>query len=325
MRVIDHLDEYWAEKESVITIGAFDAVHLGHQALIAHVIRRARQAQRESGLVTFFPRPAQVLFPDRVAQHISTPGERAALLEQMGLDFMALIQFTRELANQPAEEFIRLIVDHLRPAEIWVGVDFSFGRNREGNIDSMRTFGREMGFEVHVLSPVQWKGATISSSRVRELLAEGQVDEAAQLLGRYYSLAGEVVPGYHRGRSLGFPTANLEVRQERAMPRDGVYACFVRLGAERFPAVASLGVRPTFDNGARVLEVYLMDVEINLYGCDLVVEFVEWIRPELKFGSADELVAQMHDDVSTARRMLHEAHRAEQGRSAFPVSTRADG
>ena len=310
MKVIDHLEDYWAETESVITIGAFDAVHLGHQALIENVIDRARQTQRESGLVTFYPRPAQVLFPDQVAQHVSTPGEKAALLEQLGMDFMVLIQFTRDLANQPAEQFIHTLVEHLHPTEVWVGADFSLGRNREGNIDSIRGLGREMGFDVYVLPPVQWKGDTISSSRIRHTLAEGNVEEAAQMLGRYYSLAGEVVTGHHRGHGLGFPTANLEVRRERALPRDGVYACFVRLGDERFPAVANLGVRPTFENGERVLEVFLIDVDINLYGCDLVVEFVRWLRPELKFDSADALIAQMHDDVATALRMLHEVNRA---------------
>jgi len=311
MKVIDNLQGYRIEGESILTIGAFDALHLGHQALIGKVVERARQTGRQSGLVTFYPRPAQVLFPDRPIQYVTTPGEKAVLLEQLGMDVMVLIQFTLELANQPAEQFIRLLVDHLRPAEIWIGADFMFGRDREGNVDSMQRFGQELGFDVHVLSPVQWDGRTISSSRIRKLLSEGAVEQAAMLLGRYYSLAGEVVSGYQRGRDLGFPTANLEVRQERALPRDGVYACFVRLGAERFPAVANLGIRPTFDNGARVLEVYLIDMDMSLYGCDLVVEFVRWMRPESRFESVDELIEQMHADVAGARRLLHEARKME--------------
>jgi len=315
MKVIDNLQDYFIEGESILTIGAFDALHLGHQALVRNVVERAQQTGRQSGLVTFYPRPAQVLFPDRLIQHVTTPGEKAALLEQLGMDLMVLIQFTREFASQPAELFVHLLVDHLHPAEIWIGTDFMFGRDRGGNVDSMQRFGQDLGFDVHVLSPVQSDGSTISSSRIRQLLSEGNVVEAARLLGRYYSLAGEVVAGYQRGRDLGFPTANLEVRQERALPRDGVYACFVRLGAERFPAMANLGVRPTFDNGGRVLEVYLIDMNISLYGCDLVVEFVRWIRPETRFESADALIEQLHSDVTVALRLLHEAREMERAES----------
>lgn len=307
MKVVDNILDFWLDGESVITIGAFDALHRGHQALIHQVIARAKATRHRSILVTFHPRPAQVLFPDSVVQHVSTPGEKAALLEQSGLDMMVLIQFTLELANQPAEQFIHMLVDHLHPTEIWIGQDFVFGRNREGNERLLREFGRDLGFDVNVLPPVEWKGRIISSSRIRTLLSEGDMEEAANLLGRYYSLAGEVIQGNQRGRTLGFPTANIEVRQERALPRDGVYACFVLLGKEQFPAVANLGVRPTFDDETRVLEVYLIGVEVNLYGCDLVVEFVHWLRSELRFRAVDELIEQMNVDVAEARRLLHEA------------------
>lgn len=304
MKVIDHLDSFWLDSESVLTIGVFDGVHRGHQTLIHRVVERARSTGRESGVVTFFPHPANVLSPENPVQYLTTPGERAAILERLGVDFMALIQFTPAFAELSAKQFVDLLREHLRPAEIWVGRNFSFGRGGQGNVSFLQEQGRQMGFGVHVLDPIRWNGDIVSSSRVRKLLADGKMEEVADLLGRYYMIAGEVVQGRQRGHQLGFPTANLEVRRERALPRDGVYACFALLGAQRFPAVANLGIRPTFGDRDRLLEVYLLDVDIDLYGCDLVVEFVRWMRPELKFKSPEGLIAQMKQDVEEARQLL---------------------
>ena len=311
MRVIDNLEDFWLEQESILTIGVFDGIHRGHQALVRQVIERAHLGGSQSGVVTFFPHPVNVLFPERAVQYITTPGEKAAILERFGLDMMVLIQFTPELAGQPAGQFMNMLVDHLRPAEIWVGRDFTFGKEREGDAAFLQVLGPQAGFDVHVLEPIQWKGSIVSSSRIRRLLAGGEMEDVADLLGRYYALVGEVVSGQHRGRRLGFPTANLEVRSERALPCDGVYACFTLVGRERFPAVANLGVRPTFDDADRLLEVYLIDVDIDLYGCDLGVEFVRWMRPELKFKSVDGLIERMQADVAEARRLLIEARLTE--------------
>jgi len=307
MQLIQQLTDAVLEQRSIITIGAFDGVHLGHQALVRGVVERARETGRCSGVVTFHPHPANVLSPGHSVRYITTPAEKATLFERLGVDIMALIEFTPALANQPAEQFVRTLVEHLRPAEIWIGRDFALGRNREGNAETLRALGRRWDFSVRQMEPVVWDGEVVSSSRIRRLLEEGKLEQVAELLGWYFTLAGKVVHGGERGRKLGFPTANIRVSPERALPRDGVYACFALLGQQRFPAVANLGVRPMFhDNGDRLLEVYLLDMEIDLYHCDLAVEFARWLRPEMKFASVDALIEQMRADVEQTRRILRE-------------------
>lgn len=307
MKVFDDIDHTWLDGESVITIGAFDGVHVGHQALVREVLAEARESGRQAGVVTFYPHPVNVLSAQNRVRYITTPGEKAAILERLGIDFMALMQFTMELARKSAGEFVHILVEHLHPKSIWVGPDFTFGYQREGNVEVLRRLGAQWGFSVHVLPAVCLNGAVVSSTRIRQLLAEGKIEEVTALLGRYYLVSGEVVPGRHRGRALGFPTANLEVRGDRALPRDGVYACFALLGQQRFPAVANLGVRPTFGETKHILEVHLLDVSLELYGCDLAVEFVRWMRPEKRFDSAGDLVEQMRRDAAEARRILREA------------------
>lgn len=304
MKVIDHLKETYLNTKTVLTIGAFDGVHLGHQALVRQVVRRAREAGCMSGVITFYPHPVNVLSPKHAVRYITTPGEKAVLFERLGVDFLVLLQFTPELARLSAREFMTMLVGHLQPMEIWVGHDFALGKSRQGNVNQLQELGGELGFEVFAMDPVTQNGQVVSSSRIRALLAAGEIEEVTGLLGRYYSISGEVVPGEKRGRRLGFPTANLEVRNEQALPIDGVYACFALLGADRFPAVANLGVRPTFGEEKHLLEVLLLDVNMDLYGCDLVVEIVKWLRPEQKFASAEALVTQMHQDVASARETL---------------------
>lgn len=305
MQLIHDLDEIILEQESVLTIGAFDGVHRGHQALVRGVVERARQTGRLSGVITFHPHPANVLAPEHAVRYITTPAEKAGLIEHFGVDLMALIRFTTELARQPASEFVQKVVEHLRPAEIWVGQDFALGHHREGDVRALTMLGERWDFVVRQVEPVVWNGDIVSSSRIRKLLGDGDIEQVADLLGWYYTLAGHVVHGHHRGRGLGFPTANIAVSSERALPRDGVYACFALLGHERVPAVANLGVRPMFDDdGGRLLEVHLLDLEIDLYGCDLAVEFIRWLRPEMRFGSIAGLTDQMRSDVETARSAL---------------------
>ena len=305
MQIIQHLEEAQLPAETVLTIGAFDGVHRGHQALLCTVIERAHAAGRLSAVITFDPHPANVLSPQKPVRYITTTAEKAALLERLGLDVLVLMRFTTELANQPAEQFVQAIVKHLHPTELWIGRDFALGRNREGDFDRLTELGRRYGFRVEQVQPVFWNGSIVSSSRIRRLLAEGDMVAVADLLGWYYTLAGKVMRGHQRGRDLGYPTANIQVAADRALPRDGVYACYALLGNHRFPAVANLGVRPMFyDDGSRLLEAHLLDMEINLYDCDLAVEFVRLLRPEMKFGSIAELIEQMGRDVAEARRLL---------------------
>ena len=304
MLLIDDLEQANLIQDTVITIGAFDGVHRGHQFLIKNLIQRAQETERLAGLVTFHPHPAAALNPDDPLQYLTTQGEKVALLERLALDVVAILPFDRKMAQMPAEEFVRLLVGRLHMRELWIGQDFALGREREGDADALAEMGKRLGFTTRVVSPLLMDDEPVSSTRIRALLRRGKVREATKLLGRYPSLVGEVVPGARRGRLLGYPTANLEVREERAVPRDGVYAVFALLGQERFLGVSNIGVRPSFDNGARTVETYILDFDRDIYGYDLLVEFVERLRSERRFADVEGLKAQIRSDVRKARRIL---------------------
>jgi len=307
MQVVDDLTKLSLRQESVLTIGVFDGVHLGHQALIRQVVARARALDRLAALLTFHPHPATVIALDHAPRSLTTLGEKLVLLQALGLDLVALLPFDRTIAATPALDFMRTVCRQLRMRELWVGSDFALGRGREGNVARLQEIGRDLDFQVRVTEPVTNSlggHSAISSSRIRALVLDGRVHEAAQLLGRYPSLSGAVVAGAQRGRKLGFPTANLDVRPERAVPANGVYAAFAVLGTTRYPAVANVGVRPSFDNGERTVETHILGFDQEIYGCDLVVEFVERLRDETRFDSIDDLVAQIKADVQRAQDIL---------------------
>ena len=304
MRVIDDLAAAELRQETVVTIGAFDGVHLGHQALVKNIVGRARATGRLAALVTFHPHPVAVLAPDRAPRYLTTPGEKAALLESLGLDLMILLPFDLHVAATPARKFVEALSQHLQIRELWVGADFALGNGREGDASQLRLLGHELGYRLHAIDPLFYGGEAISSSRIRRLLRDGNVEESTCLLGRYPSLSGEVVTGAQRGHGLGFPTANLEVRPERAIPADGVYAVFALLGSQRYQGVANVGVRPSFDNGHRTVETHLFDFDQGIYGCDLVVEFVARLRPERRFADITDLIAQIQRDGEAARWIL---------------------
>ncbi len=310
MKIIGDLAKAVPQQETILTIGAFDGVHRGHQALIGAVVARARSTDRLAAVVTFHPHPAVVLAPNHAPPYLTTPGEKAALLEGLNIDLLALLPFNRQMVATPARDFVAAVSRHLRMRELWVGDDFALGRDREGDVPRLRQLGRELGYDVHIVQPVvsaSGEGEVISSSLIRALLSEGRVEDAAELLGRNVSLSGEVVVGAGRGRSLGFPTANLEVRPERSVPADGVYAAFAVLGTEGFEAVANIGVRPSFGNSKRTVETHILDFDQDVYGCDLVVEFVARLRDEQRFAECSDLVAQVSRDIVEARQVLQGA------------------
>jgi riboflavin kinase/FMN adenylyltransferase len=307
MEIIDDLSSANLNSDTILTVGAFDGVHRGHQHLIQQMVEEARQTKRLAGLITFYPDPSAVLSPYNPTRYLSTPGEKAALLERLGLDILAILSFDQGMAQTSARDFVDRVRRHLHMVELWVGEDFALGHAREGHVEALRTMGQDLGFTVRVIEPLTWQGQTISSTRIRSLLLKGKVRQAAQLLGRYPSLAGEVVRGSQRGHCLGFPTANLEVREERVIPADGIYAVYVRLGEERHQGVANVGVRPSFEiGGTRIVEVHILDFEETIYGCDLVVEFVERLRDERRYTDAEELKAQIEQDIIQARCVLAE-------------------
>ncbi|GAB4404290.1 MAG: bifunctional riboflavin kinase/FAD synthetase [Anaerolineales bacterium] len=312
MLLIDNWEQANLDRDTVATIGAFDGVHRGHQHLIRGLIARARETERLSMVITFHPHPVAVLRPDLEIRYLTTPGEKAVLMEQLSLDILAILPFDAQMAQMPAADFTRALVQHLRMRELWVGPDFALGRNREGDFAALTALGAELGFAVRKVEPFVLDGEVVSSTRIRTLLTQGDVRTATRLLGRYPTVAGEVVHGARRGHALGYPTANLEVRQERAVPADGVYAVFAVLGPERYFGVANIGVRPSFDNGARTVETFILDFDQDIYGCDLVVEFVERLRPEQRFASITDLVRQIGRDVEAARRILEDEARNRQ-------------
>jgi len=304
MQVIGDLAEANLNGLSLVTVGSYDGVHIGHQHLLGQMQSAAGQLGYHTSLVTFHPQPKAVLAPHLQIRYLTTPAEKIILLDALDLDLMAILPFSRETAQTPAIEFARDLVTHLKMRQLWVGPDFALGRNREGDIPRLRQIGQDMGFEVNVAEPLLQGGEVVSSTRIRNLLTRGEVRQATSLLGRYPGLTGQVTQGAQRGRLLGFPTANLSVLPERAVPGDGVYACFVWVHNERYPAVTNIGVRPSFAGAERTIESYLLGFDDNLYGLDLRMEFVDRLRPEKRFEDLDDLVAQIRSDAEQAAELL---------------------
>ena len=285
-----------------LTIGAFDGVHRGHQALISQMVADAHAADGLAGLLTFAPHPLAVLRPELSPAYLTTPTERDEVLAGLGLDFVLVLPFTRETAALPAEDFMRQLAAHVPLRALWIGPDFALGRDRAGDAAHLAQLGAVLGYQVAVAPSFEWKGAPVRSSRIRQLLtAEGDVTTAAELLGRPYSIEGIVQGGAQRGRTIGFPTANLATPPQRLLPQNGVYACWAWRGERGHPAVVNVGIRPSFDAGALSVEAFLLDFSGDLYGEALSLSFSERLRGERRFDSPAALIAQIQADVSAAR------------------------
>lgn len=290
---------------TVVTVGNFDGVHLGHQAILKRVCGRAQELNCQSVALTFEPHPLKVLRPQSNLPLLTTPAQKLELLRETGLAVVVVLPFTPEFARLPARDFVRdYFVERLRVREVVVGHDYGFGYRREGNIDLLREMGRDLGFSVQVVWGVEVEGAVVSSSLIRALLKLGKVAEARRLLGRNYGVAGRVVAGKGRGaKLLGVPTANLESEND-LLPATGIYAVWVVKNGQRLPGVANIGTCPTFDNGELSLEVHLLDFNDDLYGERLKVEFVARLREERRFPSIEALAGQIRADIDQARRVL---------------------
>lgn len=291
-------------RPTVLTIGSFDGIHRGHQYLIGRVVARAKEIGAASALVTLHPHPKIVLRPTAPLQYLSTIEERLDLLAPLGLDYAIVFPFSLESSQIRARDFVQLLLDHLNMKEIFCGADFALGYKREGNVEFLRALGEEKGFTVIVVEPQAFDGQIMSSSRLREMIAEGDLDDATRFLGRYPSVRGRVVKGDQRGRALGFPTANLAITERRLIPADGIYAARVKIGDTWYGGAANIGIRPTFNSGYRLVEVYVLDFDGDLYDQVIEVQFIKRLREERKFDSIDALVAQMQRDVAETRRVL---------------------
>jgi len=296
------------ERPALLTIGSFDGVHLGHQALIRGLVAEAHRRRLRAAVVTFFPHPAVVLRGRAPSFYINTPEEKAARLAELGVEVTITHPFDREVANLTAADFVKQLQTALNFKELWCGADFAFGHNREGTVAWLKAHGGEHGYDVRVIEPVILADKVISSSRVRQALADGNVAEAANCLGRPFQLNGVVVEGNRRGRTLGIPTANLQIWEERAYPARGVYACRAWVSGEQsesINAVTNIGVRPTFEPEAKpTIEAHLLDFDRDLYRQTLYLDFIARLRPEQKFVGVSELVAQIRRDIEQARLAL---------------------
>jgi len=295
------------ERPTILTIGAFDGVHRGHQQLIDGVVRRARELGYQSAALTFDPHPDLVIHPERDRLYLTSLDERADLIEKLGLDLLIVMPFTRETMGLSALDFMSTVCRAVALRELRVGWDFALGRKREGDLPRLRQIGQQLGYTVHPVAAFALAdGTPISSTRIRSALAAGDLETAAILLGRPFAVQGVVTLGDQRGRTIGFPTANLHVDQLHVLPADGVYICDAEVGGRHYGAVTNIGVRPTFDGTRRKVESYLLDFVDDIYGETLRLTLRHRLRGEKKFDGIAALVEQITSDVATARAWLRD-------------------
>jgi riboflavin kinase/FMN adenylyltransferase len=292
---------------TALTVGVFDGVHLGHRHLVGRLMALARERGLAAGAVTLYPDPIAVLRPEQPIRYLTSLDERVQLLQGAGLDFVAALTFSPQVAALRPGDFVTLLKQELDLRLLLMGPDNTFGHNREGSPDRMRELGASLGFEVDVLTEaLAAHEHPIHSTSIRAALAEGDLDLVNKELGRHYSLSGPVVRGDQRGRELGYPTANIEVPAERALPAFGVYATWAYVGGRRTPSATNVGLRPQFDGKVPSVETYIFDFDGDIYGQTLKIDFVARLSPEMKFETIDQLKAKIAADVEKAREILRE-------------------
>ncbi len=305
MQVEAELAELSPRKDMLLTIGVFDGVHLGHKYLISQLKEQARQHDLLTGVVTFRQHPQEVLFSQTKLPFLTDLVERTNLLKDEGVDAIITLSFTHELARLSVQQFISLLRKFLRMRGVVVGPDFALGRNREGDVDTLRRLGQDMGFSVTVIPPVVINGEVVSSTAVRNALADGDMRKVYNLAGRPFCLHGRVITGAGRGAELGFPTANLDIDSEQALPAEGVYATCAYIDDKAYQSMTNIGRRPTFDGGERTVEVYVLDYHHDLYGRELKIDVMERLRDEKRFATVEELKKQMAEDVKHGKAILN--------------------
>jgi riboflavin kinase / FMN adenylyltransferase len=289
-----------------LTIGSFDGVHIGHQQLIHELNHSAHQSRAKSVVLTFHPHPTAVLRGRTDAFYLTTPSEKANLLEELGIDVIITHPFTFELSQSTAREFILYLKKHLGFQQLWIGYDFALGKGREGNVNHLKLLGGELNYLVNIVEPVSSGMQTISSSQIRNLLLDGFVNEANKMLGRPYKVTGEVIHGDGRGKSIGIPTANLTTGNEKLIPGAGVYACRAQIMNKTYLAAVNIGTRPTFNSADQTahIEAHIIDYSDDLYGYQISIEFIAKLRGEQRFQSVEELIKQIHHDINQTREII---------------------
>jgi riboflavin kinase/FMN adenylyltransferase len=306
MQVDNELAQFLPPKETLLTIGVFDGVHLGHKFLISKLVSLAAQQNLLSCVITFRQHPRDLLSPKTKLLYLSTLPEREQLLKNEGVDIVIALSFNRELAKLSARQFVSLLQKHLKMRGLVIGPDFTLGRDREGDAALLRSLGEEMGFSVTIVAPKTIDGEVASSTVIRQALADGNMEKVTRLLGRPFSLLGKVTHGEHRGTGIGFPTVNLTVDAKMALPPDGVYATRAYIGEDEFQAMTNIGRRPTFgDNKERTIESFILNYNQEIYDKEVKIEIIQRLRDEKHFDSIDELKTQIAEDVKRGTAILY--------------------
>ncbi len=306
MRIDGELTEVSPDRDSVVTIGVYDGVHLGHQHLISSMVDEARRSDRLAIVATFRNHPRSVLTPGFTPRYITGLEERVRLIAGVGADLVVPVTFDREMSELSARDFLELLSRRLRMRALVVGPDFALGRAREGDVDRLRSLSPEVGFSLVVVDLLEDGVQPIRSTAVRQSIEDGEMPRVRSLLGRRFALDGRIERGAGRGTGLGFPTANLKVEPDRAVPGDGIYAAWALLGGRRHMAAVSIGIRPTFEETDRTVEAFLLDFDGDLYGRGLRIEFVRRLRDEIRYDSIDALKEQIAKDVEETKTALTE-------------------
>jgi len=305
MQVEEELAGVSPKKDMMLTIGVFDGVHLGHKYLLSQLTKHARQQNLLTGVVTFRQHPQEVLSPQARLPFLTDLTERVHLLKNEGVEAIITLSFTSELAQLSARQFVSLLKRYLRMRGLVIGPDFTLGQNREGSTNTLRTLGQDMNFTVTVIPPIMINGEVVSSTAIRNALADGDMKRVLNLAGRPFSLKGRVTSGAGRGLKLGFPTANLDMNPEQALPADGVYATWAYIDDKAYQSVTNVGKCPTFGGSQRTVEVYVLDYHNDLYGHNLKIDIMERLRSEKKFDTTDELKKQIAEDIKQGRAILN--------------------
>ncbi len=290
-------------RNPVVTIGNFDGVHKGHQHIFKIIKEKARKINGETVVMTFDPHPVKVLSGEDKIFLLTPTKKKLKLIEKFGIENVLLIKFTKEFANLEPEEFIKILTEYVGVRELYVGFNYFFGKNKKGNVNLLREYGKIYNFNVHILEPFIVDGITVSSTLCREYIAEGKVKEVLKFLGRYYLIEGKVVEGKHRGHKIGIPTANIKSEQE-VYPKEGVYAVKVAYRGKIYDGACSIGFNPTFESDRLTVEVHILNFNKDIYNETLKVVFIDRIRPMIKFKSIEELKATILEDIEKAKKIL---------------------
>jgi len=304
MEIEQELANITPQGKTVLTIGVFDGVHAGHRYLLEKLQQLAAEKNLLSGVVTFNPHPQSVFHPHNQLPWLNNLEDRVQAIQELGIDIVVVLTFTPKLAQLSAQEFMSLVKKYLRMQVIIVGPDFALGRGREGNITLLRTLGRDMKFSVGVIPPYTINGEAVSSTLIRQALVQGDMRKVERLMGRYFYLKGKVITSDKRGRVLGFPTANLDIKPQQALPGNGIYATITQVDGKQFPSATNIGIRPTFGETERRVETHLLNYKGDLYGKEIRVEFVQKLRDEQRFPSPEELKVQIEKDVREIEAIL---------------------